>query len=213
MGATSFLAGVQPAHDSAHCVSAFHPIRLATFSLAMILLGSVHVAMANGESRRADAWGFARPTPREVPTRAVLQAFLQTTDETYQSHHARKRNRFCFVTKTLAADQAGTQAVTFMIWHEGQKILSFSQSTDDSLDDETRGHSLAIGKSIDLTSDVVDTAEQIGGSSYLVDRPWVRRMLAQCRQVGRTVIFTPRSARLTHAASTTRRKQPPLVPD
>lgn len=43
---------------------------------------------------------------------------------------------------------------------------------------------------IDLDTDVVPTPEDIHGSSYLVDRPWVGRVIAQCL-AGETRVIRP----------------------
>lgn len=45
---------------------------------------------------------------------------------------------------------------------------------------------------IDLDTDVVPTPEQIGGSSYLVDRAWVDRVIAACR-AGHLLVIEPRA--------------------
>ncbi len=45
---------------------------------------------------------------------------------------------------------------------------------------------------IDLDTDVVPTPEEIGGSSYLVDRAWVDRVIAACRG-GHLLVIAPRA--------------------
>ena len=45
---------------------------------------------------------------------------------------------------------------------------------------------------IDLDTDVVPTPEEIGGSSYLVDRAWVDRVIAACR-AGHLLVIEPRA--------------------
>ena len=47
---------------------------------------------------------------------------------------------------------------------------------------------------IDLDTDVVPTPEDIHGSSYLVDRPWVDRVIAQCL-AGETRVIRPSAKR------------------
>lgn len=42
---------------------------------------------------------------------------------------------------------------------------------------------------IDLETDVVPTAGDIAGSTYLVDRPWVERVIAACKAGQRLVLF------------------------
>lgn len=43
---------------------------------------------------------------------------------------------------------------------------------------------------IDLKSDVVETEEETAGSTYLVDRAWVDRILEACRTGGLEVVIT-----------------------
>ena len=45
---------------------------------------------------------------------------------------------------------------------------------------------------IDLDTDVVPTPVDIGGSSYLVDRGWVDRVMAACRE-GHLLVIEPRA--------------------
>lgn len=47
---------------------------------------------------------------------------------------------------------------------------------------------------IDLDTDVVPTPEDIHGSTYLVDRPWVDRVIAQCL-AGETRVIRPSGKR------------------
>jgi hypothetical protein len=44
---------------------------------------------------------------------------------------------------------------------------------------------------VDLETDIVPTQEDIGGSSFLVDRPWVNRILKKCHSGYRLMITTP----------------------
>ncbi|WP_245711221.1 MULTISPECIES: hypothetical protein [Pseudomonadota] len=138
---------------------------------------------------------FSRPEARRMPSRTTLRAFLTELKSQGQT------NRFCFVQQ--GPDRPKTEepglSVLSMIWYEGQAIYLVNlvrvgerYDPDTALDPVTRGKSLASSTgTVDLTSHVVPTDEDVGTSTFLVSRPWVDHMFAQCRRVGTKVRIRP----------------------
>jgi len=131
---------------------------------------------------------FSRPDAGRVPSRTTLRAFLAATEQTKQL------NTFCFVQQSFKPrppDEKG-KSMVWMIWHEGMTIQDINTvpqgqryRPDPALDDATRGRSMASASgTVDLTTDVVPTDDDIRGSTFLVSRHWVDHKLAQCRRVG-----------------------------
>jgi hypothetical protein len=76
-------------------------------------------------------------------------------------------------------------AIVRVYWPEARAILLIDWPTscgdeDMHIDDAALGwyHTKA---RIDLDTDVVPTPDDVGGSTYLVDRPWVDRVIAACK--------------------------------
>ncbi|WCM88657.1 hypothetical protein [Acidovorax sp. NCPPB 3576] len=140
---------------------------------------------------------FSRPDARRMPSRATLRAFL-TEMKSY-----RQANTFCFVQRKLDRPdtaEPGTSVLS-MIWYEGESIhrinrLRVGQSyVLGTMDPETEGRMLAHATgTVDIKTDVVPTDADIGTSTFLVSRPWVDHMFAQCKRVGAQVripVFKP----------------------
>ena len=77
-------------------------------------------------------------------------------------------------------------------WPEARAILLIDWPTSCS-EEDMRIDDAALGwyrtkARIDLDTDVVPTPDDIGGSTYLVDRPWVERVIAACKQGYRLMI-------------------------
>ncbi|CAM3442810.1 hypothetical protein [Paracidovorax anthurii] len=133
---------------------------------------------------------FSRPDPGRVPGRAVLRAFLVTKKSI---GHA---NTFCFVQRVLDrpdTTEPGTSVLS-MIWYEGESIHRINRVrpgqryAPGTMDPETEGRMLAHATgTVDLQTDVVPTDADIGTSTFLVSRPWVDHLFAQCKRVGTKV--------------------------
>lgn len=131
---------------------------------------------------------FSRPDAGRVPSRTTLRSYL--AEEEANGH----LNTFCFVQQAFKAQVPGDsdETLLWMIWHEGaylQLINSVKDGQryrpDPALDPVTAGHALAYASgSINLKTGVVPTDEDVGTSTFLVSRPWVDHMHAQCRRVG-----------------------------
>jgi hypothetical protein len=89
-------------------------------------------------------------------------------------------------------EREGDTAFVRVYWPESRAILLIDWPNSCS-DDDMRIDDAALGwyrtkARIDLDFDVVPTQDDIGGSTYLVDRPWVDRVIAACKRGYRLVI-------------------------
>ncbi|MDA8455123.1 hypothetical protein M4R22_10140 [Acidovorax sp. GBBC 3334] len=134
---------------------------------------------------------FSRPDTRRVPGRETLRSYLATRESSLQL------NNFCFVQQSLdpgPGDEQG-ESLLWMIWREGATIQRInvvrhgqSYRPDPALDPVTEGQALAYATGrINLKTGVVPTDEDVGTSTFLVGRPWVNHMFAQCKRVGTSV--------------------------
>src|SRR5882672_1120024 len=89
------------------------------------------------------------------------------------------------------ADSGDGTMFLYGYWPEGHSILlvgRFDPRFDDGRETTDYGR-LEYKTRTDLRTDVAPTAEDIGGSSYLVDRPWVRRIIKACVTKGRKIVI------------------------
>ncbi|MFI8615749.1 hypothetical protein ACIGHN_09620 [Acidovorax sp. NPDC077693] len=148
------------------------------------------VARSAGDTHRSTEV-FLRPSTAEISTPATLRAYLRTKDEVHGSRYAQRTNRFCFVKQPPRNDVEGDTASLWMIWHEGGEILDSAGSIGPGDDAALRGRSEALAKSVHLATDVVESKEQIAGSTFLIDRAWVDSIINACKTKGRTVSIAP----------------------
>ncbi len=81
-------------------------------------------------------------------------------------------------------EREDTAAFVRVYWPQAHAILLIDWPTSCS-DEDMRIDDAVLGwyrtkARIDLDTDVVPTADDIGGSSYLVDKPWVDAVVADC---------------------------------
>ncbi|HWO01244.1 MAG TPA: hypothetical protein VNS63_18435 [Blastocatellia bacterium] len=116
----------------------------------------------------------------------VLRGFIQRYGRTHV-------NRI-YVAK---ADSGDGSSFLYGYWPEGHSILLLGHfnPTFEGQRKTTDYSWLEYKTRTDLRTDVVPTVEDIGGSSYLVDRPWTRRIIKACIAGGRKVIIDRRSHR------------------
>jgi hypothetical protein len=89
-------------------------------------------------------------------------------------------------------EHTGIATFVRVYWPEARAILLIDWPTSCS-DEDMRIDDAALGwyrtkARIDLDTDVVPTPDDIGGSTYLVDRPWVERVIGACKQGYRLMI-------------------------
>jgi hypothetical protein len=170
------------------------PLRAACLATA---LGTtfLHAQAAGPQPGQPAAADYARPDRSRVASEPALREYLRFKDETRGTHMARKANAFCFVQQS-PDPAAGTDPSVWMVWREGGELVNtgwhvYSPKGLNAEDARADGESLGRMKSIQLASDVRETAQEIAGSSVLVERAWVDRLLDQCRAKGRTVHIRP----------------------
>ena len=134
---------------------------------------------------------FSRPSPTEISSPTVLRAYLRTKDEVRNSHYTQKTNRFCFVKQAPRPEVEGDTANVWMIWQEGGEILNSAGAPGRGDDATALGRSEALAKSIKLATGVVESQEQIAGSTFLVHRAWVNNIVSNCTKIGRTLTVPP----------------------
>jgi hypothetical protein len=89
-------------------------------------------------------------------------------------------------------EQEGDAAFVRVYWPQAHAILLIDwpvscRDEDMRIDDAALGWYRTKAR-IDLDTEVVSTPDDIGGSTYLVDRPWVERVIAACKRGYRLVI-------------------------
>lgn len=145
---------------------------------AALLAGSLLLTAATGEDaipfdpRLDAAFGDARPALRQFLARAVPRP--------------RGGQHFCII-----AYRGAGWSNAWMHWREGRMLVLWEGRGEPGYPDDSIAHSR---RQLDLTRDVVPTPDDINGSTYLIDRPWLNRTLADCRAhgVSYTVMAPPR---------------------
>ena len=92
-------------------------------------------------------------------------------------------------------EQEGAAALVRVYWPQAHAILLVDWPAscgegDMRIDDAALGWYRTKAR-IDLDTEVVPTSEEIAGSTYLVDRAWVDRVVAACRR-GHLLVIEPR---------------------
>lgn len=167
--------------------------------LPALAVGSTATGLSSGPSAGQDSEPpviahYSRPAPRTVASTGALRWYLKVKDEIYGTQASQRKQRFCFVQQRVGSAPEVTPSV-WMIWVDGQEIANIGQrkfsaspSVEEAMFD---GEGLVQTKSIRLATDVVDTADEIAGSTFLVDRAWVNTLTDQCRRKGLTRIVYP----------------------
>ena len=110
----------------------------------------------------------------------VLRGFIQRYGQTHTNR--------VFVAKV---DDGNRSMFLYGYWPEGHSILLLGHfdPTFDGQRETTDYGWLEYKTRTDLRTDVVPTVHDIGGSSYLVDRPWTQRIIAACVTWGRKLVI------------------------
>lgn len=89
------------------------------------------------------------------------------------------------------ADSGDGSVFLYGYWPEGHSILLLGHfdPTFDGQRETTDYAWLEYKTRTDLRTDVVPTVEDIGGSSYFVDRSWTRRIITACVTQGRKLVI------------------------
>ncbi len=122
-----------------------------------------------------------------------VPGFLGLTDELQrrvdERGHARV-NHFCMVAQELhSRGEARPSVSAIVFWQEADDIQGYGPGY---LDEPVGGLNTLGALHVDLATGVVPTPDDVGGSTYLVDRAWVDRLLRQCWRHGRTMVLIRR---------------------
>ena len=113
------------------------------------------------------------------PVRPSLQNYLRQ-----QPGKDRTQQHFCVIGyEQPTQSESQSNQIAWVHWIEGSRlVLWLPVGTDSGFPSE---YTLLNSKrNLNLKKDVVSTPEEIGSSSYLVDRPWVDALIADCRKRG-----------------------------
>jgi hypothetical protein len=105
--------------------------------------------------------------------------------------YGRKSVNRIYVAKLIDLDTTSRSPFLYGYWPEDHSIWLVG-NLDPSFNNGREATDYAWLKykmRTDLRKDVVPTVEDIGGSSYLVDRPWTRRIINACLTRGRRIII------------------------
>ena len=120
---------------------------------------------------------MAESEPGFRPVGPALVAYL---DAQPASAVAGGPQRFC----VLGRGQ-GDSRHAWVIWLSGQRLVHWEPAAAGVDPKETLVHSR---RDLDLRRDVVDSTNALRGSSYLIARPWLNRLQAECRHRGQQYI-------------------------
>ncbi|WP_088164696.1 hypothetical protein [Delftia sp. K82] len=166
--------------------------RLLARCLLATLAGLALPLLAAPESGRAS--DFSRPAQSLTPSPAALRIHLKSRQASTGHGKPAALQRFCFVQQHNRSAVPARLSV-WMVWLEGGQIANLGQRrfTAKPSPDEAQwdGDALSEAKAIHLATDVRETAQETTGSSILVERTWVDRLLAQCQAKGRKVEVRP----------------------
>ena len=148
-------------------------------------------------------------TARYFPLTDV-SGFLGLTDELQrrvdEDGHARV-NHFCVVGEELRSPgekRPWVSAITF--WQEAGDIQGYNQGYPD---DPVTNLNTPGALHVDLATGVVPTPDDINGSTYLVDRAWVDRLLRNCWRHGQAVVLIRHTGRRRASAHRDAGADPP----
>lgn len=140
---------------------------------ALSLLGAaVSAAPAHDETFVVDQ------EPGFRPVQAALESYAggKTGQEGVQ--------HFCVIGyRVQHSSQSEAFKFAWVYWHEGQRLVHWKPAATDVDPKETLIRSR---RDLDLRKDVVASPRELGASTYRIDQPWLRRLLADCRQRGQS---------------------------
>lgn len=146
------------------------PTLVAVLAVIAVMANSATAASADGSAD--DAPG----APVSIAGLAGFEEPRRVLGSLLTSRRGPVRHSFCVV-----GYRHGTPAATtaWVHWRQGKRLVLWEPAAPGQQADLARSR-----RSLDLTKDVVDTPEQLKGSSYLVTRAWVTQVLDDCARVG-----------------------------
>lgn len=151
-----------------------HPARIVVFFCAVLFGAWAKIAIAAPQVEpRSDSTALERH-PQFRCVAALLQKIVDD---------AGSRGPQSLYIGPIEQEAATAQVRVY--WPQARAILlvdwpASCSDADMRIDDAALGWYRTKAR-IDLDTDVVPTPDDIGGSSYLVDRPWVERVIDACR--------------------------------
>jgi hypothetical protein len=132
--------------------------------------------------------GFADVTQAHAPSEVVFNLDTNPDFSHYREqlkayakeYNPKLKNSFCIIGYHDTALGNDAPYRTEIYWKEGHKILSWGGGKYDIA---------ATAKAIDLLTDVVNSEDQIAGSTYLVTKKWVSDVIADCNKYGVNITF------------------------
>ena len=105
--------------------------------------------------------------------------------------YGKKRVNTIYVAKLVDPDSTSSEPFLYGYWPEDHSIWLVGNLTASFANGrETTDYAwLKYKMRTDLRKDVVPTVSDVGWSSYLVDKPWTRRIISACRTRGRKIII------------------------
>ena len=136
----------------------------------------------------AGAAASAAPRPAETFVVDQEQGFkpVQPALESYLEGQVVREGvqHFCVVGYQAQRSQAAeTFKFAWVYWHEGQRLVYWEPAGADVDSKETL---ILSRRDLNLRKDVVATDRELGSSTYRIDRPWLNRLLADCRRHGQS---------------------------
>ena len=166
--------------------------RRQVFAIALLLVSLGATAQVQVSAPRPSpatvAPAFSKPEADHIASTDTLKAFLG------KQHKNQRANRFCFVQERMPADavQPQEQDTIWMVWTTGARIYTYTNLPGGPRDDPaSEGAGLVHSNPVNLKTDVVATQDQVGGSTFLVHRAWVDRIIHQCQRAGISVRVAP----------------------
>lgn len=160
-----------------------------------VLSVAAALACATGGSAMAAPQVDASPKPavaQSIPSHPHVRCVVALLERIVEDAGAHGPQRL-YVGPLEEGDSGGFVRV---YWPQDNAILSIDwpascREEDLRIDDAALGWYRTKAR-IDLDTDVVPTPEDVGGSTYLVDRAWVDRVVAACRR-GHLLVIEPRA--------------------
>ncbi len=146
-----------------------------------IMIGSVLILMLC-------AGNVAARNPKGTPVRSHpnFSGIIATLKELVAREGKVRRHTF-FIADVRQEDG---REYSYAYWKEDKSIIILHLP----LEKEGASYEWLYGKArVDLETDVVPTQEDIGGSSFLVDRAWVNKILKECAGGFKLSVVKPRA--------------------
>ena len=133
------------------------------------------------------AGNVAAQNPKSIPVHSHpnFSGIVATLKELVVREGKVRRNTF-FIADVRREDG---RDYSFAYWKEDKSIITLHLP----LEKESASYEWLYGKArVDLETDVVLRREDIGGSSFLVDRAWVNKILKECARGFKLSVAKPR---------------------